>query len=180
MFADIALTLKDYLKSLCVAGGLLEGIQLVRIGDWDAIPKEDHPAVTIEPFEDLQWRDNGNHLDSGWDIQVQLYTLATAHDGDDPDTDPDDVSGAEAALLSALELYWTDTGETGTDEGAKGLLVALAAIKALGPTPSGHTYLFSISDRPTKGVAKLGDGSWLCCISTTVSVRHKRVLKVLP
>ena len=99
MFDIITADYIAYFESERTAGGLLEGIESVRVGDYP-VPTEMHPSVTID-WDDQQGHSyNGNHSDFRFDFTIGLYVVSLESDAE-----------ADAKLQSLLLRYDVDSGK---------------------------------------------------------------------
>lgn len=139
-------------------GLMLEGLKLVRLGDWDEVPKLKHPALCIEGPEQLEWSAGGSCIKFEWQIEFLLYTL--------------NAKSNRAAIKENLDLYWRET-----DDGPRGVLPWLAAISRGGIAVNDIQLALQVVTKPERGVIKLNDGSWqaLSCTSLRVQTMRQKV-----
>ena len=175
MFSLALEGLRQLFKSQDTAEGLLgnpvttdspggPSFKLHRVGDWEDILKQHHPALILEGPEDLDFSAGGSCIDVSFDVQALIYTLSPTKDG----------SSAEA-IYKNLDLQWRET-----EQGPRGLLPLLAALSRRGiEIAPGIRLMVQLNGRPVRGMTKL-EGTWQAVTMFALRLLIKREKISLP
>ena len=63
----------ERLGKLELSTGYLKNFKSIRIGDYQQVPTQDHPALTIEWSERMALTDTNNHLDVTFEFDLCVY-----------------------------------------------------------------------------------------------------------
>ena len=144
MFLALTDALVARLQGEQAPGRMLEEVRLVRAGDFQPIPTQHHPAITVDWDGARNVRLNHQRVEIRASLRVCLYTVS--------------MSGAEAAERDADRLVWDDS--TGSP---RGLMPALCRAARTSLVVDGQPFLLQLGD--TVQTVAMKDGAHSTAVS---------------